>query len=101
MTTTIFRYTLFCGLIGVFACLFYGLLLTERQPKFHLTFHEHIAIVDYDENHVPRISGSSDNAVYYALGYTHAMDRLWQMHLLRRLASGRISEVIPAFKSGE
>jgi len=29
----------------------------------------------------------------YGLGFTHAMDRLWQLEFFRRLASGRLSEV--------
>ncbi len=42
---------------------------------------------------VPHIFGSSDADVYYALGFAHAQDRLWQMTLLRRTAQGRLSEV--------
>ena len=29
----------------------------------------------------------------YGLGFAQAKDRLWQMHFLRRLAFGRVSEV--------
>ena len=42
---------------------------------------------------VPHIFGSDDADVYYALGFAHAQDRLWQMTLLRRTAQGRLSEV--------
>jgi penicillin G amidase len=42
---------------------------------------------------VPHIFGSSDADVYYALGFAHAQDRLWQMTMLRRTAQGRLSEV--------
>jgi penicillin amidase len=31
---------------------------------------------------------------YYALGYVHASERLFQMEMLRRVATGRLSEVI-------
>ena len=31
---------------------------------------------------------------YFAMGYLHAQDRLWQMHLQRRLGAGRLAEVI-------
>jgi penicillin amidase len=31
--------------------------------------------------------------VFYALGFAHAQDRLWQMTMLRRTAQGRLSEI--------
>jgi penicillin amidase len=44
-------------------------------------------------NGVPHIFGQNDNDVFYALGFAHAQDRLWQMTLLRRTVQGRLSEV--------
>lgn len=45
---------------------------------------------------VPHIFGQSDNDAYYALGFAHAQDRLWQMTLLRRTVQGRLSEIFGA-----
>ncbi|MDZ4135044.1 MAG: penicillin acylase family protein, partial [Paracoccaceae bacterium] len=42
---------------------------------------------------VPHIFGQNDADVFYALGFAHAQDRLWQMTMLRRTAQGRLSEV--------
>ncbi|SEN83767.1 penicillin amidase [Pseudorhodobacter antarcticus] len=42
---------------------------------------------------VPHIFGSTDADVYFALGFAHAQDRLWQMTMLRRTAQGRLSEM--------
>ncbi|WP_050528704.1 penicillin acylase family protein [Pseudorhodobacter aquimaris] len=42
---------------------------------------------------VPHIFGQSDRDVYFALGFAHAQDRLWQMTMLRRTVQGRLSEV--------
>ena len=42
---------------------------------------------------IPNIIGQSNEDTFYALGYVHAQDRLWQMELLRRVAKGRLSEV--------
>jgi penicillin amidase len=42
---------------------------------------------------VPHIFGASDEDVYFALGFAHAQDRLWQMTQLRRTAQGRLSEI--------
>jgi penicillin amidase len=42
---------------------------------------------------VPHIFGRDDADVYFALGFVHAQDRLWQMTMLRRTAQGRLSEL--------
>lgn len=47
-----------------------------------------------DEFGIPHISASSDSDAYFALGYLHAQDRLWQMESQRRLGSGRLSEIL-------
>ena len=46
-----------------------------------------------DNANVPHIFGETDQDVFFALGYAHAQDRLWQMITLRRTAQGRLSEV--------
>ncbi len=46
-----------------------------------------------DHANVPHIFGASDRDVYFALGFAHAQDRLWQMTMLRRTAQGRLSEL--------
>ncbi|MGX9350311.1 penicillin acylase family protein [Shimia sp. W99] len=46
-----------------------------------------------DNANVPHIFGESDQDVFFALGYAHAQDRLWQMITLRRTVQGRLSEV--------
>ena len=42
---------------------------------------------------VPHIFGATDDDVFFALGFAHAQDRLWQMTMLRRTAQGRLSEI--------
>ncbi|WP_371157304.1 penicillin acylase family protein [Jannaschia sp. 2305UL9-9] len=44
-------------------------------------------------HNVPHVFGSTDDDVFFGLGYAHAQDRLWQMILLRRTAQGRLSEI--------
>ena len=46
-----------------------------------------------DHANVPHIFGETDEDVFFALGYAHAQDRLWQMVILRRTAQGRLSEM--------
>lgn len=50
--------------------------------------------VRYDERGVPHIRAGNEADLYRALGYVHAQDRLFQMELMRRLASGELSEVL-------
>jgi penicillin amidase len=42
---------------------------------------------------VPHIFAANDNDAFYALGFAHAQDRLWQMTMLRRTVQGRLSEI--------
>ena len=68
------------------------------------------SLVDYDEDftvagisapveivrnndNVPHIFGKTDKDVFFALGFAHAQDRLWQMTMLRRTVQGRLSEI--------
>jgi len=50
--------------------------------------------VYFDENGIPHIYASSNEDGYKVLGYVHAQDRLWQMELARRIAPGRLSEIL-------
>ncbi len=49
-----------------------------------------------DRYGVPHIYAGSIDDAYYALGFVHAQDRLWQMEMNRRIASGRLSEALGA-----
>ena len=51
-----------------------------------------VEIVRNNDN-VPHIFGQTDEDVFFALGFAHAQDRLWQMTMLRRTAQGRLSEI--------
>lgn len=48
----------------------------------------------YDNYGVPHIYAQNQEDAYYALGYVHAQDRLFQMEMLRRAAGGRLSEIL-------
>ena len=47
-----------------------------------------------DMEGIPHIYAASDDDAWFALGFAHAQDRLWQMELNRRTAAGRLSEVL-------
>lgn len=46
-----------------------------------------------DKFGVPHIFARHETDLYLATGYVMAQDRLWQMDLIRRLTSGRLSEI--------
>lgn len=47
-----------------------------------------------NEKGIPTINAKNDKDLYFAQGFIQAQDRLFQMDLARRQASGRLSEVI-------
>lgn len=49
--------------------------------------------ITYDADWVPRIHAATETDAATALGWLHASDRLFEMDLMRRAASGRLSEV--------
>lgn len=48
--------------------------------------------IHWDEFGVPHIFAETEQDLYYALGYVHAQDRLWQMTLSQIMAEGRFAE---------
>ncbi len=49
--------------------------------------------ITFDGNGVPRIKAANETDAAMALGYVHARDRMFQMDLMRRATSGRLSEI--------
>ena len=49
--------------------------------------------VYFDDFGIPHIYANSEKEAMITLGYVHAQDRLWQMELLKRIASGKLSEI--------
>ncbi len=52
--------------------------------------------INRDETGIPFIRAENEGDAYFALGYVHAQDRLFQMDFMRRLGAGRLSEVLGA-----
>jgi penicillin amidase len=47
-----------------------------------------------DAEGIPHIYAKSADDAYFALGFVHAQDRLWQLELNRRIPSGRMAEIL-------
>ncbi|MFZ4621642.1 MAG: penicillin acylase family protein, partial [Bacteroidota bacterium] len=51
-------------------------------------------MISRDEFGVPHISAENEYDLFFAQGYVHAQDRMWQMDLSRRAGEGRLSEIL-------
>src|SRR5258708_9042325 len=47
-----------------------------------------------DRYGIPHISAQSEADAWFALGFVHAQDRLFQMEMMRRIGEGRLAELI-------
>lgn len=50
--------------------------------------------VYWDERGVPHIEAAHADDLFFAQGYVTAQDRLWQMDIYRRVAGGRLAEIM-------
>ena len=91
----IFYFILIISLVGIVATLIY---LTSQKPQFAGTIQlkglkDQVEVM-YDFYGVPHIYANNEQDAYFALGYVHAQDRLFQMEMTRRVASGRLAEIL-------
>jgi len=88
------------GLLVLLTALASGLLWYRgaSQPKIDGTLKipglTAAADVVRDAAGVPHIYAQSAMDAYFALGFVHAQDRLWQLEMNRRIAAGRMAEVL-------
>jgi penicillin amidase len=84
------------GVAGLAGGAYY--FLTRRPlPKINGTsrlqgLHEPVEVIR-DRYGVAHIYAQNEDDLYFAQGYVHAQERLWQMELNRRIGSGRLSEI--------
>src|SRR5579864_6631229 len=65
----------------------------ERSGTLRLPgLHEPIKIIT-DGYGIPHIYTHNEDDLYFAQGYIHAQERLWQMEMNRRLGSGQLAEI--------
>jgi penicillin amidase len=92
------RFTLYTLLAGLAAGLAAYAYLRQSLPK---TTGEIVVAglaqpveVLRDAYGIPHIYAASLEDAHFALGYVHAQDRLWQMEMNRRIAAGRLAEIL-------
>ncbi|CAN5531938.1 penicillin acylase family protein [soil metagenome] len=90
-----FTFILVLVLVTILGVLIY---LTSQKPQYsgqvQLKGLQKPVEILYDFYGVPHIYASKEEDAYFALGYVHAQDRLFQMEMIRRVASGRLSEIL-------
>jgi penicillin amidase len=53
--------------------------------------------VSWQRDGIPNVFAASEHDLFFAQGYLHAQERLWQMDLNRRFLSGRLAEILGQF----
>ena len=51
-------------------------------------------VITFDASDIPHVKAKSQADAYFAMGYLHASERSWQLEMNRRIASGRLSEIL-------
>ncbi|MBV8914011.1 MAG: penicillin acylase family protein, partial [Acetobacteraceae bacterium] len=77
-----------------------AILLWRSLPPHELQAHipelSAPVTITLDADGIPRIKATTDDDAAAALGFVHARDRMFQMELMRRVASGRLAEIAGA-----
>jgi penicillin amidase len=95
------KFPIFCFAILAVGLVVFGggrLILGMSLPKLkgRLELQGLSAQVDVyrDRSGIPHIYAQNRNDLMFAVGFVTAQDRLWQMDLMRRAATGRLAEVL-------
>ena len=85
------------GLV-VMGCLVAVLYVRSARPQTEgeMTFAALGSTVEIwrDSLGIPQLFGDDEHDLLFAQGWVHAQDRLWQMELFRRVAQGRLAEIL-------
>ncbi len=86
----------------IFLIMIAGLVQYDRMLRVESNWDQTVTLdglpaaaqIERDHYGVPHVSGATDDAVFYAMGFAHAQDRMWQMEFIRRTVQGRWAEVL-------
>ena len=85
---------LLMALLGGSGYFYFGRSLPQREGAIKAVGLKDRLEIIRDLDAVPHIYASKISDAYFGLGYVHAQDRLWQMEYQRRIAQGRLSEIL-------
>ncbi|MEM7462543.1 MAG: penicillin acylase family protein [Pseudomonadota bacterium] len=97
----VFKWAFRLAAVGI---VFFGIIVAVASSAFLSTLPDQGGTVSLGQlsddvtlsrniNGIPYISAASHEDAARVLGYAHAQDRFWQMHVLRMVAQGRLSEL--------
>lgn len=88
----------FLAVVAIVAFIGFTWFMNKSKPvidgELSLSVLDEDVTVTRDDKGIPHIFAKTDADLYRAQGYVQAQDRLFQMDLARRQASGRLSEII-------
>src|SRR5712672_4104475 len=77
-------------------------LVFAAEPREHLAGLRDAAQIVRDRNGIAHIKARNEHDLFFLQGFVHAQDRLFQMDVSRRRASGTLAELLgPAALSGD
>ena len=82
------------GLVGAGYYLIFRRPLPKKSGEIKLSELSAPVEILRDRWGVPHIYGQSQHDLFFAQGFVHAQDRLWQMDFNRRMVGGRLSEIL-------
>lgn len=91
------KYIALFGLVSFLATSYYFFFvrsLPNRTSDIKISILEKPVDVAYDKNGIPHIKASNKADAYRAMGYVLAQHRLFQLDIQRRVATGRLSEIL-------
>ncbi|MCP4711374.1 MAG: penicillin acylase family protein [Planctomycetes bacterium] len=68
--------------------------VADYDGQIQLTGIENPVEITFDAKGVPQVWAKTDADMYFALGWLHASERLFQMEFIRRVSNGRLSEIV-------
>ncbi len=68
--------------------------LPEREGIIRISTLSDSVEITFDKMGIPQIWAADEHDGYFALGYLHASDRLFQMDMTRRVAQGRLADLL-------
>lgn len=86
-------FVLLIGIVAIAVFIYIQVLTPSYSGKIKIEGAEGTEVY-FDTIGVPHIFADTEEKAMVALGYMHAKERLWQMELLRRIAAGRLSEIL-------
>lgn len=85
------------GLLGITMLIGFGWLrssLPQLDGTITLTGPKNEITVARDAHGIPHIGAADEDDLFFAMGFVHAQDRLWQMEVNRRIGAGRVAEIL-------